>query len=120
MSSPSSDRHLDWPYLLGRCFNLSVNLKILQGNQFNDSSTAGKCYADLNVLESQLDVHWLNVSQGCLADDLEKAVAEAKRVILMQQQVAASNTSAMSQSPEKSSLCLKPVRRLLKISPIRL
>jgi len=110
---PSASDGLDWPYLLGRCFNLSVNLKILQGHQFNDSVTAGKCYADLNVLESQMEVYWLNVRQGSLAEELARAAA-AKR------QMDSTNITTTSRSSDKSSLCLKPVRRLLKLSPLRL
>jgi len=45
-----------WSYLHGGCFNLYLNLQILQGYDFADTANASKCYADLNVPETRLDV----------------------------------------------------------------
>jgi len=105
----------DWSYLHGRCFNLSLNLKILQGFGFADAATAGKCYTDLNVLESRLDVHWLSVCNSNVVEDLRKARRECAAAA-----VADLTTLDTPEKSPPSALCLKlPVRRLLKLSPTK-
>ena len=112
--SPSSSPSTDWSYLHGRCFNLSLNLKILQGNGYADAGTAGKCYADLDVLEARLDVHWLGLAGATVAEDLKKA-EEARRSAHL-----SANGFSTDRQTSPSSRCLKlPVRKLLKLSPIK-
>jgi len=48
----SSDDEL--PLLLGRCFNLSVNLKILRQCNFNDPAIGCRVFVDFDVLENYL------------------------------------------------------------------
>lgn len=48
----SSDDEL--PLLLGRCFNLSVNLKILRQCNFGDPAIACRVFVDFDVLENYL------------------------------------------------------------------
>ena len=100
-----------WSFLLGRCFNLSLNLKILMGNGFNDPNTAGKCYADFDALESHLDLHWLKVNGANIYNDLSKA----REAVL-----AAADSQLTPETNNSKSLCLKqPMRRLLKLSPLK-
>jgi hypothetical protein len=48
----SSDSEL--PLLLGRCFNLSVNLKILRQCNFADPAIGCRVFVDFDVLENYL------------------------------------------------------------------
>ena len=110
-SSAIGSTNSGWSFLLGRCFNLSLNLKILMGNGFNDPNTAGKCYADFDALESHLDLHWLKVNGASIYTDLSKA----REVVL-----AATSSQLTPETNHSKSLCLKqPMRRLLKLSPLK-
>lgn len=44
----------EFPLLLGRCFNLSVNLKILRQCNFGDPAIACRVFVDFDVLENYL------------------------------------------------------------------
>ena len=45
----------DFPSLYGRCFNLSMNLKILTQCQHGDSSIAARVLSDFDILEKSLE-----------------------------------------------------------------
>lgn len=45
----------DFPSLYGRCFNLSMNLKILTQCQFGDSGIAARVLSDFDILEKSLE-----------------------------------------------------------------
>lgn len=45
----------DFPSLYGRCFNLSMNMKILSQCQFADSSIAARVLSDFDILEKSLE-----------------------------------------------------------------
>jgi hypothetical protein len=45
----------DFPSLYGRCFNLSMNMKILTQCQYADSSIAARVLSDFDILEKSLE-----------------------------------------------------------------
>jgi len=45
----------DFPSLYGRCFNLSMNLKILTQCQFGDAAIAARVLSDFDILEKSLE-----------------------------------------------------------------
>ncbi len=52
----SGERAFDLPYLFGRCFNLSLNLKILSQCDYADPSIAARIFADFDMLENSLGI----------------------------------------------------------------
>lgn len=90
-------------FLSGRCFNLSLNLKILKDSEYHDYAIAGRCYSDLSVLEDRLE-HY--ISDGDVL--LRLQAAKTKR-----------QTNAAATEVERNftnALRLKPVRKLLRLS----
>ena len=49
---------VEFPLLFGRCFNLSLNLKILQSGACLDPTITGRVISDLSVLHESMD-NWL-------------------------------------------------------------
>ena len=94
------------PYLLGRCFNLSLNLKILQDCCYCDHGIAGRCYADLSVLDDHLNKQCLRLLDSSVLEDLQNA-KKKKRTASTTEEIEKNFTSALK---------LKPVRRLLKLN----
>jgi len=90
-------------FLSGRCFNLSLNLKILKDSEYHDFAIAGRCYSDLSVLEDRLEHYALD------GDVLGRLQAEKSK----------RQTNAVATEVERnfsSALRLKPVRKLLRLS----
>lgn len=54
-SKPPTYVMKDFPSLYGRCFNLSMNLKILTQCQFGDSGIAARVLSDFDILEKSLE-----------------------------------------------------------------
>jgi len=44
----------DYPSLYGRCFNLSLNMKILSQSQFTNHQAGSRVLSDLEILENSL------------------------------------------------------------------
>jgi len=89
------------PYLLGRCFNLSLNLKILKDCRYGDCSVSGRCYSDLSMLETHLDRLCIRRFEDDAVHNLKSALATRKKSATVENNFA---------------LKLKPVRKLLKLS----
>merc|ERR1712038_994184 len=97
------------PYLLGRCFNLSLNPKILKGCDYGDCSVSGRCYSDLSMLESHLD-------RLCIRRMEEGALGNLKSAANRMRRQSIDAETAHVQSNFATALKLKPVRKLLKLS----
>jgi len=95
------------PYLLGRCFNLSLNLKILRGCDYEDHSVAGRCYSDLSALETHLETLCLRRMETSVWQSLKQARTASKKTQEVATQVQSNFTNALR---------LKPMRKLLKLS----
>jgi len=52
---PSNTDSVEIIYLLGRCFNLSLNSKILEQCQYSDPTMAEKLLKDFHILETVLN-----------------------------------------------------------------
>jgi len=51
---PSPILMFDYPSLYGRCFNLSLNIKILSQSQYSNPLAGSRVLSDLDILESSL------------------------------------------------------------------
>merc|ERR1712001_550194 len=55
VESPTNTNSVEIIYLLGRCFNLSLNSKILEQCQYSDPTMAEKLLKDFHIMETVLN-----------------------------------------------------------------
>jgi len=67
---PSPATMFDYPSLYGRCFNLSLNMKILSQSQYSNPQAGSRVLSDLEILENSL----FQISSAGLSNLLKNVV----------------------------------------------